>query len=126
MNITRVNYSRLSNLGNYRNERIELSATFDDSEELETVVNDLRDKVIALLDPTEQQLHDEIYGMKRQLEDLRKKHSDAWQKYQQVKEFMSVQGLKNMPDFPASLPLLTGQNFESEHFEIVDEDDQNF
>ena len=47
MKVTRVTVESLKNTGNYENEKIGLSATVEDGEDVQTVVDDLRGKIAA-------------------------------------------------------------------------------
>ncbi|MGL5874031.1 MAG: hypothetical protein ACRC2R_16955 [Xenococcaceae cyanobacterium] len=120
--ITKVSYSKLTNLGNYSNERIELEAIVKDGENWEEVLEDLRAKVSSKTKGVEEyrNLRDEIWKFERELEELIAKTEKARATWETVSTFMKAQGINTDPAMFPDLPALTGTQ---EDAEIVDEDE---
>jgi len=105
MKITQVEYQALYNLGNYNNERISLRATVEDGETPEEVVDQLRQKAIALNAGSggdADELYGRIYRYKQSLQSLETKIKTAAEQWNQTAEFLKAQGLN--PDAPKLSP----------------------
>lgn len=117
MKITRVGYSALFNLGNYNNERIELTAQLDENDDISSVVQDLRTRANSLALPNEQILVEQIQKRRRLLEELEKRIASRTEEWNAIADFLKAQGIKpdapNMPDFKKLLP-------QANHEEVIE------
>ena len=105
MKITQVEYQALYNLGNYNNERISLRATVEDGETPEEVVDQLRQKAIALnvgSGGDAEELYRRMYRYHRDLKELEGKIKTAADQWNQTAAFLKAQGLN--PDAPTLEP----------------------
>lgn len=120
MKITQVSYSRLANLGNYSNERIELTATITDQETPEEAIAALKGRLIPMLGQSEMRLEQHRNNLYREIRALEERLSKAKQTWETAATFMKAQGLKtDAPDFPdVTIALLPGG--EEERFEVID------
>ncbi|MBD1917183.1 MULTISPECIES: hypothetical protein [Cyanophyceae] len=105
MKITHVEYKALYNLGNYNNESIALRATVEEGETPDEVVEQLRQKAIALnagSNGDADELYGRIYRYKQSLESLENKIKTAAEQWNQTADFLKAQGLN--PDAPKLSP----------------------
>lgn len=107
MKIKQVHAHFLVSTGNYGNERIGFTVELSDDDNLEQVVEELRNKAIELIGKDAEtqyqyrrKLQFEVNKLDRQLEEAR-------QEYQKVSEFFEAQGIKTMPDIHTISRLLT-------------------
>jgi hypothetical protein len=110
MKITHVEYKALYNLGNYNNESIALRATVEEGETPDEVVEQLREKAIALnvaSGGTVDELYDRMYRYRRALEGIQANTNSAIKNWNQTAEFLRAQGINpeapDMPLFPSLL-----------------------
>jgi hypothetical protein len=110
MKITHVEYKALYNLGNYNNESIALRATVEEGETPEQVVEQLREKAIALNVASGGDADELFHKMRRYergLAEIEAKTKAAVERWNQTAEFLRVQGLnpeaQEMPVFPGLL-----------------------
>lgn len=125
MKITRVGYSALFNLGNYNNERIELTAQLDENDDISSVVQDLRTRANSLALPNEQILMEQIQKRRHLLEELEKRIASRTEEWNAIADFLKAQGIKpdalNMPDFKKLLPQAYSETSEVIEGEVTDD-----
>lgn len=105
MKITQVGYQALYNLGSYNNERISLRATLEEGDTPDDVVNQLRQKAIALNAGSggeADELYGRIYRYQRDLRELEAKIKTAAEQWNQTAAFLKAQGLN--PNAPTLEP----------------------
>lgn len=108
MKITQVHYSALANLGNYENEKVELSAQLEEGENYHDCLEDLKLKVHAELNNVEryQKLQRSLRDKARELQTVHELLEKAKAQWEIVSTFMVSQGIKtDMAAFPV-LPQL--------------------
>lgn len=102
MRITKVSYSGLFNLGNYNNEKIGLSAELQEGDDPEAVIATLREQAVAMAANTGLGTDDDIrWQISRQvgeLKDIQAKVQKATTEWNELAEFLRVQGIK--PEAP--------------------------
>lgn len=119
MKITKVVYHALFNLGDYNNEKIELSAQLEEGETPEDIVPKLRERVTALAQPNLKEMWDKRYELEQEIRRLEKKLAESRDSWNATAEFFRTQGIKpEMPDMPEFKNLLNPA--ASEHTEIVE------
>jgi len=124
MKIIRVSYSGLSNLGDYSNERIDMTATVEEGELPEEVIKALKSRVTELLGTRYGHLQSQIEDLKYGLRNYQTKVEKAKQNWQQVQEFLKAQGLKpETVNFPNFNNLLAPAEESVEVGEFDEEDD---
>ena len=131
MQITRVSYSGLFNLGNYNNEKIGLSAELDEGDDPEAVVATLREQAVARAVNTGLSTDDDIrWQIRHQLDELKEiqtKVQKATTEWNELAEFLRVQGIK--PEAPniSLKALMPSVDEESSTLngELVDDDDED-
>lgn len=117
MKIDRVTYHYLVNLGDYQNERIELSAVLEEGESPEEAISKLKEQVLAIAGEKWQTLEDQRYELAKQVRDLEKKLKKAQADWDAMAEFLRTQGIK--PDAPTS-PVFTNLLPSSQEVEVLD------
>lgn len=127
MEITKVGYSALLNLGNYRNEKISFIAKVDENESPEQVVEKLRERVKAVGGKNADDMYYELREGTKQLAELDRKIAKATSEWNAVSEFLRKQGIKpdavDMPKFNHLLPEVKEESTEVIDGEIEDEDE---
>lgn len=107
MQIDRVSYSYLSNLGDYRNERISMEAKLDDGESPESAIAILKQRILEIAGEDSQKAEAYRYQLTRECRDLEKKLAQAREAWEATAEFLKAQGLRaDPPAFPENLKLL--------------------
>lgn len=108
MRIKFVHYSALLNLGNYSNEKIGFTAEFQEGDDVDSIVESLRQKVKETGGLNADEFYSKQNKARRQLADLEQKIKQATQKWDATAEFLRTQGIKpdltNMPQFNNLLP----------------------
>lgn len=118
MKITKVVYHALFNLGDYENEKIELSAQLEEGETPEEVVPKLRERVTALAQPKQGEMWNQRYELEQEIKQLEKRLAESRTSWNATAEFLRTQGIKSeMPDMPEFKKLLNPA--ASEHTEVV-------
>lgn len=129
MEIIKVGYSALLNLGNYRNEKISFIAKVNEGETPEQVVEQLRERVKAVGGRNADELYSEMRDGARQLAELERKIAKATSEWNAVSEFLRKQGIKpdavDMPKFNHLLPEVKSESTEVIDGEIEDEDEED-
>ncbi|MBL1177838.1 hypothetical protein [Pantanalinema sp. GBBB05] len=114
MKITRVTYHALFNLGDYSNEKIELSAQLEEGETPEDIVPKLRERVAAMALPKQGELWNQRYELEGTIRELEKKLAKSRESWNATAEFLRAQGIKpEMPDMPEFSKLLNPAAEES-------------
>jgi hypothetical protein len=101
--ITKVSYAKLTNLGNYENEKIELEAVVKEGEDWKIVLEELRTQVSEQTKGTVdlRKIREEFYEKEQQLNDLTLKVERAQKIWETVSTFMKAQGINTNPSqFP--------------------------
>lgn len=119
MRIKLIHYSALLNLGNYSNEKIGFTAEFQEGDDIDSVVESLRQKVKETGGLNADEFYSKQNEARRRLLDLEEKIKQATQKWDATAEFLRAQGIKpdisNMPQFTNLLP-----EIKDEHSGVVD------
>lgn len=125
MQIKTVHYSALINLGNYNNEKIGFTAQVSESETVEQVIEQLREKVKQNGGSNAEDLYEKLWEGKRELAELERKIKKATDEWNATAEFLRAQGLKpespNMPQFTNLLPEVQEENSGIIDGELEDE-----
>lgn len=123
MNITKISYAALANLGGYENEKLQLDAEIKEGEDWEASLAELKGYVHRHLNSQERydRLVAEIREKERELANMTEKVRAARDIYDRASTFLTAQGLKtDMPPFP-DLPALPSAPSEGE-LELVDDE----
>lgn len=128
MQIKKVSYSALVNLGDYQNERIGMVADLEEGDSPEQVIEALRERTQPLKGASANALDTRRYKLQSEVRELERKLSDYQNRWNQAAEFLRAQGLKpDAPDFPPfgnllnAAPEVDAEFVEDEYDE--DEDD---
>lgn len=120
MRIDRVTYHYLNNLGDYRNERIEMSAQLDEGEQPEEAIAKLKDRVLALAGENATELEHRRWKLIDQVRELEKRCAQARENWEATAEFLKAQGLRSdAPAFPENLKLLPAAAEVDAHLDAV-------
>lgn len=117
MRIDRVTYHYLANLGDYQNERIELSAVLEEGETPEEAIAKLKQQVLAMAGKSYQSLEKERWNLAQEVKKLEEKLKKAQADWDAMAEFLRVQGIK--PDAPIS-PVFANLLPSSQEVEVLD------
>ena len=113
MKIRTVQYLATMNLGNYSNEKIGFTADINEDDDVEQVVEALRQKVKDCALPNIEEVQSEIYKQRNELRRLKEKLEKARSEWDATAEFLRTQGIKadaaNMPQFTNLLPAITDE-----------------
>lgn len=110
MKTTHVEFSALFNLGDYSNEKIGFRVELEEGDDVDQVVEHLRNKAISLSagEGDAQNLYNRIYTSHSELRKLNDKVKAATEQWNQVADFLRAQDLKpdapNLPSLPALTP----------------------
>lgn len=121
MKITTVGYSFLPNLGDYQNERFEMTAEVQEGETPEEVVKELKQQVLALCGERAVALEQRRWKLQEHCDRLEQKIKDYQAKWNAAAEFLRAQGIKpDAPNFPDIVGLLPAGEPEPEIVELDD------
>lgn len=122
MTIIQVKYEVLISLGNYNNERIGLVKQVSPDDDIEAVVQELRELAKKCGLPELSELYDEYYNRQEAVKELNKKIQEKTAEWEQIAEFLRAQGLRpDAPQMPKALKALSA-SVEIEEIETVEAD----
>jgi hypothetical protein len=100
LTITSVSYSRLVNLGNYENEKVQASARVADGQDPDVVLGGLKTWVSERVTDVQgtSRLDNRVWDLRGELGDLERRISEARQKWNAVKPVLAAHGI-DLPDF---------------------------
>lgn len=134
LKIHKVQYSALFNTGNYSNERISMSATLDEGETPETVIEELKDRVTAIAGPDPQKVRQALTDARYELEKVLTRIEEAQKDWNTLADFLRAQGIKpeigTAPVFKKLLPMSRANDSdvfigEIEHTDYMNQDDDD-
>lgn len=106
MNIATVTYSRLKNLGNYENERLDATAAVLEGQTPEQVHEQLRTWVHGQLKLTMTDLEQEVqqlegrrYDLKNDCQAIERRLEQLKKQWNEAKTLLTIHGI-NVPEFP--------------------------
>lgn len=117
MRIDRVTYHYLANLGDYQNEKIELSAVLEEGETPEDAIAKLKEQTLAMAGKSYQRLEKDRWNLAQEVKQLEQKLKKAQEDWDAMAEFLRTQGLK--PDAPNS-PVFNNLLPSSQEVEVLD------
>lgn len=129
MQIIRVTYSALANLGDYSNERIGMIANLESGESPEEVIQQLKKRVTALCGPRFEKLRDQRWQLESEIDQLERKLRNYESQWNQAAEFLRAQGIKpdapKFPQFTNLLPAIAEEQSSIVEAEYDDEDEED-
>nr|WP_322711765.1 hypothetical protein [Nostoc sp. ChiSLP03a]MDZ8213008.1 hypothetical protein [Nostoc sp. ChiSLP03a] len=128
MKIKTIHAHFLISIGNYSNERIGFSVELDETESIESTVEELRERAKKIVGKKAEDLYDEKSKLWRECTELEKKLNTLRKEWDATAEFLKAQGLNpTAPSMPQFRNLLTAVTVESEVVtETADEEDDNY
>ena len=117
MKIKQIEYSALVNLGNYENEKVQLTAEVEDGENWEEALEELKRQAHSKVNNADDyyKMCDRYRDQKRKLEDITEKLHKAYDQWEEASNFIIAQGIKpSVPSFP-----IEKQNLITAGLEVV-------
>lgn len=122
MTIIQVKYEVLISLGNYNNERIGLVKQVNPKDDIQAVVQELRELAKECGLPQLSKLYDEYYTRQEAVRVLNKQIEEKTAQWEQIAEFLRAQGIRpDAPQMPKALKALSA-SVELEEVELVEAD----
>ncbi|MDZ8134375.1 MAG: hypothetical protein RM049_03625 [Nostoc sp. DedQUE04] len=128
MKIKTLHAHFLISIGSYSNERIGFSVELDETESIESTVEELRERAKRIVGKKAEDLYDERSKIWRECVELEKKLNTLRKEWDATAEFLKAQGLNpTAPSMPQFRNLLTAVTVKSEVVtETEDEESDNY
>ncbi|WP_375494760.1 hypothetical protein [uncultured Nostoc sp.] len=128
MKIKTIHAHFLISIGSYSNERIGFSVELDETESIESTVEELRERAKKIVGKKAEDLYEERGKLWRECAELEKKLNTLRKEWDATAEFLKAQGLNpTAPSMPQFRNLLTAVTVESEVItETEDEESDNY
>jgi predicted deacylase len=97
MQITRVEYEGVFNLGNYENEKIRIAMTLTPDDSLDAAIKQLREQAIKNAQVDASEAYYKRQALMTEIKELEAKAEAARSQWTQTAEFLKVQGLRSDP-----------------------------
>lgn len=130
MEIKKVHYSALVNLGDYNNERIGFTVEVNNGEIVEEVIIALREKVKANIGHNVNSVFNIIQKQKQEIDSIEIKLKRARKQWDATKDFLKAQGIKtdaaDMPQFNFLLAPAEDESVFVSEIESDNDDDMEY
>lgn len=123
MKIKQIEYSALVNLGNYENEKVQLTAEIIEGEDWEAALEELKKQAHSKVNNVDDyyKMCDRYREQKRKLEDITDKLEKAYEQWDKASAFLLAQGIKSeVPKFPIERQALITAGVEEVEAELED------
>lgn len=115
MNIKQIHAHFLISIGNYSNERIGFTVELEENETPEQAVDELRQKAIAIVGKSAEDLYQEQWKLDGQVKILENRIDKLRSEWEATAEFLRAQGIKpDAPSMPQFERLLSAAKVEEE------------